>query len=346
MLIAGYDDMLTERRSKILQSLIQNYIVTATPVSSEIIARDCGLGVSSATIRNEMACLEEEGYIFQPHTSAGRVPSAQGYRYYVEILLEERELAQEEQRLIRHQFHQAEKEVEAWTHLAASILSQMLRSVAVVTSPRLPEPRLRLVELISLREVLALLLLVFEDASFRQRTVSFDEVVSQEDLNAISRRLTGLFEGLTGSEIRAREDEMPPAEGRVAETLLSLMDEESGKHLGEPHIDGLSRILGQPEFTKSERTLGLLELLEGKNLLKSVLSQAPGDERLRVIIGSEAPQSAMQDFSIVLGRYGLPDQTGGIVGVLGPTRMPYGRAFSAVRFLSGTMSELLYDLYG
>ena len=338
--------MLTERRGRILQGLIQEYVSTAMPVSSEILARNYGLGVSPATVRNEMALLEEEGYIVQPHTSAGRVPAAKGYRYYVEILLKERELTQEEQRLIRHQFYQAGREVEEWIHLAASILSRMLHNVAIVTSPRLVEPRLKLVELISLREFLALLLLIFKDASFRERTVSFDEVMSQEDLNAISLRLTDIYEGLTGAEIKVREDRLSTAEGRVAETLLGVMDEESGQTLGEPYFDGLSQILGQPEFTQKERALLLMELLEERSLLSSVLSQAPGDERLRVIIGSEIPGSAMRDFSVVLSRYGLPRQASGIIGVVGPTRMSYGKAFSAVRFLSDTMSELLHELYG
>jgi heat-inducible transcriptional repressor len=335
--------MLTERRSRILQSLIQEYISTATPVSSEIIARNCGLKVSSATVRNEMALLEEEGYIVQPHTSAGRIPTAKGYRYYVEILLEERDLPQDEQRLILHQFYQTGNEVKEWVQLAAAILSRMLHNVAVVTPPRLVEPRLKLVELVSLKEFLALLLLVFEDASFRQRKVSFDADTSQEDLNIISRRLTGDYAGLSYPEIKAREDALSLTEGMVAKAVLEVMQEVSEGVVGEPYYDGLSQILSQPEFNKNERTLLLMELLEKRSYLSSILSQAPGDEKLRVIIGGENPESALRGFSVVLSRYGLPMKAGGVIGIVGPTRMPYDRAFSAVRFLSGTMSELLNE---
>jgi heat-inducible transcriptional repressor len=338
--------MLTERRGRILQSLIQEYISTAMPVSSEAIARKCGLRVSSATVRNEMAQLEEEGYIVQPHTSAGRIPTPKGYHYYIEILLEERELPQQEQRLILHQFYQTGKEVEEWVQLAAAILAQMLHNVAVITPPQLVEPRLKLVELISLRELLALLLLLFDDASFRQRRVSFDSSVSQEDLNAISRRLTDVYRGLTVAEIRDKGDVLSPTEELVAKALLEVMDEAGGEGVGEPHFDGLSHILSQPEFTKGERALVLIELLEKRSLLSSILSQAPGDERLRVIIGEEATQPALQGFSVVLSRYGLPKRASGVIGVLGPTRMPYERVFPAVRFLSDTMSELLHEAYG
>ncbi|MCL0087783.1 heat-inducible transcriptional repressor HrcA [Dehalococcoidia bacterium] len=339
-------EMLTERRGRILRSLIQEYTSTANPVSSESVARSCGLGVSAATIRNEMVQLEEEGYVTQPHTSAGRVPSPKGYRYYVEILLEEWELARAEQELIRRQFDQARKEIEEWVHLTASVLSRMLGSVAIVTFPRVAEPRLKLVELISLREFLALLLLIFKNASLRQRTVSFDEIVSQEELNAISRRLTGACEGLTGTEIRSKADEFTPAEGRVTETLLEVMEEEGGEGLGDSHFEGLSRILSQPEFATTERAMLLVEVLEERNLLRSILSQALGDEKLRVFIGGETLEPVMHDFSVVMGQYGLPGQASGVIGVIGPTRMPYERAFSAVRFLSGTMSELLGELYG
>lgn len=168
-----------------------------------------------------------------------------------------------------------------------------------------------------------------------------------EELNAISRRITGACEGLTGTEIRSRaQDEITPAEGRVTETLIEVMEEEGGEGLGASYFAGLSRILSQPEFATTERAMLLMELLEERDLLRSILSQALGDERLRVFIGGETVEPVMHDFSVVMGQYGLPGQASGVIGVIGPTRMPYERAFSAVRFLSGTMSELLGELYG
>ncbi len=338
--------MLTERRSRILRGIIQEYISTAMPVSSGVVARSYGLGVSPATIRNEMASLEEEGYIMQPHTSAGRVPSAKGYRYYVEALLEDRALTQDEQRTIRHQFHQVHKGIDEWVHLSATILARMLNNVAIVTSPQLAEPKMKLTSLLMLREMSALMTVVFQNGSYRQQVCPLDEETTQEDLNIIANKLNDYYCGLSVSEMKSYKNELSQFEEKALTILIEIMDEETKQTAEEPYLDGLSQILNQPEFAKSSRARNLMELIEERSLLRSILSQAPDDERLRVIIGSENPQSSMHDFSVVLSRYGLPEQTSGIVGIVGPTRMPYARTFSAVRFLSDTMSDLLYGLYG
>lgn len=308
--------------------------------------RNYRMGVSSATVRNEMVALEREGYIFQPHTSAGRVPSAKGYRYYVEALLEDQDLTQQEQRTIKHQFHQVAKGIDELIDLAAAVLSRMLSSVAIVTPPHLSEPRLKLVNLVSLREFLVLLVLVFQDAGFRQQVVSVDVDASQEDLNTVARKLTALYEGLSAAEMPQAEAELEGLEKEVADVITQMMETERDVSAARTHFDGVSHILNQPEFLDGERARMLLELLEERRLISSVLEQAPVDETLRVIIGSENPESEMHDLSLILSRYGMPEESSGVVGVVGPMRMHYARAFSAVRFLSMTMSELLYQLYG
>ncbi len=337
--------MLTERRSSLLRNLILEYISTATPVSSGSLARNHRTKTSSATVRNELVQLEKEGYITQPHTSAGRVPSAKGYRYYVETLLEQKDLTRDEQRMIRHQFYQIHKGIDDLVHLSATILSRMLQNVAIVTTPQLSAPKVRMINLLSLKETSALLTVVFHDAGFKQQTVSFEEAVSQEDLNIISAKLTAYYEGLSGTEIQNQEDELSLNESLAKKVLLEILASEGDRVIEDPHYDGLSHIMTQPEFVKGERARMLMELLEERSLLSSILSQAPDDERLRVVIGSENPESALHDFSIVLSRYGLPDQASGIVGIVGPTRMAYGRTLPAVRFLSEIMSELLYGMY-
>lgn len=338
--------MLTERRAAILWSLIEEYISTATPVPSQTIAWNYGLGVSPATIRNEMVQLEEDGYIYQPHTSAGRVPSPKGYRYYVEVLLREKNLSPDEQRTIRHQFHQATKDTDDLIRLSATILSRMLNNVAIVTTPRLSEPRLRLLDLVSLKEFSVLVLLVFQNASFRQQVISTTQDSSQEDLNATGRKLTDLYVGLTGSEIESRDDQLSAFEQQVAGVVLEMMEAERKSAVNAPYLEGVAQLLSQPEFSSGERARLLMELLEKRDILNAMLSQAPDNAELRVIIGSENPESALQDLSVVLSRYGLRERSSGIVGVVGPMRMQYGKAFSTVRFLSGTMSEMLDEMYG
>lgn len=337
--------MVTERQARILHSLIREYITTATPVASETLVRRYDLGVSSATIRSEMGELERQGYIAQPYTSAGRVPSTRGYRSYVEAV-EESQLPPAEQTLIRHQFYQASKDIEEWIHLTAAILARMLHSVAVVSFPGAAEPRLKLIRLVSLEEFIALLLLVFEDRHFRQRTVFFKEPVSQETLESMSQSLTDICSGLTISQIRARKHNLSPVEDMVLNIILNIMSEDKDYALKHQHFIGVSEILSQPEFERSEKAQMLMELLERRAIFRSVLSQMSENERVRVVIGSENPESIMHDFSMVVGRYGTPEQSSGTIGVVGPTRMPYDRAVSAIRFLSETMSEMVDNLYG
>lgn len=337
--------ILTERRAAVLWSLVEEYISTATPVPSQVIARNYGLGVSPATIRNEMAQLEEEGYIYQPHTSAGRVPSPKGYRYYVEALLREKDLTPEEQRTIRHQFHQVARDMDELVRLSAAILSRMLSNVAIVTTPRLAEPRLRILDLISLKEFSVLLLLVFQNASFRQQIISTVQDLSQEDLNATARKLTALYAGLTGSEIEGREDVLNDFERQISTVVLEMMAAEQKESASVPYLEGITQLLSQPEFATAERARLLLELLERKETLNAMLAQAPEGAELRVIIGSEDPSSALQDLSVVLGRYGARRRASGIVGVVGPMRMQYSKAFSTLRFLSDAMGEIVEEMY-
>src|SRR5688572_12196439 len=176
--------MLTERRSTLLNLIVEEYVGSALPVGSEHIVRKYQMPYSSATIRLEMARLEDEGYITQPHTSAGRVPSDKGYRYYVEALMEEESLPRQELETIRHQFHQAEREMEQWFQLAAAVLAHSVSNFAVVTSPRSAETRLRHVQLVPLQETSALCVVVFSDASLRQQVLTFREPLDHGDLTA------------------------------------------------------------------------------------------------------------------------------------------------------------------
>ena len=177
---------LTDRRQKLLRFIIDEYVTTAQPVGSNALVEKYGLPVSPATIRNEMAALEDEGYIAQPHTSAGRVPTDLGYRYYVEALMREDCVPDDLKQMIRHQFHQAARELEEWARLSAAILAGRLQNAAIVTTPRSPEPRLRWLEIVSVHDYLALLVVVLEEARVLQQTLALDRPFSQEELTGIA----------------------------------------------------------------------------------------------------------------------------------------------------------------
>ena len=337
--------MLTRRRDRILSIIIGEYVSKGVPVSSDVVARK-GLGVSPATIRNEMIELEEEGYLVQPHTSAGRIPTDKGYRHYIESLMSYARLSREEQFLIRHQFHQVERAVEEWTRLAAAILSGIVHNVALVTLPKPVEARLKHLELVSLQELLVLLVLVLKEAKLRQQMLTLEETVSQEELNASARKLTSAYAGLTASEIAAKDLKLSPVEEQVIKTVGQLMKDEEGEEYEEPYIDGLRHMLRQPEFASSDKIAAIMEVLEQKSLLKSFLPRVLTGEGVRVVIGRENKENVMRDCSVILTRYGIPGEVGGAIGVMGPTRMEYQRAIPTVSFLSTVMSELVSELYG
>jgi len=339
--------MLTERRQKLLQFIIDEYVSTAQPVGSNALVEKYGLPVSAATIRNEMAQLEEEGYITQPHTSAGRVPTDLGYRYYVEALMREEQVPAELQQTIRHQFHQAARELEEWARLAAAIMASRLRNAAVVTTPHSPQPRLRWLEIVGVHDYLALLVVVLQEARVLQQMLALERPFSQEELTGIARRLNDLLAGKTAAQMRALTLEASAVETAVVESAAAMLQTVEDAAAEPSFLEGLRDLLRQPEFTQGDRILGLLEQLEERNLARAIPLAAgdapaahPGGE-VRIIIGREHPVDALRVCSVVTARYTGPGGLHGTLSVVGPTRMHYPRAVSMVRYMSSLMAELL-----
>ncbi|MFC1985506.1 heat-inducible transcriptional repressor HrcA [Chloroflexota bacterium] len=338
--------MLSPRTETILKSIVGQYIIKARPVPSQSITNDCDLEVSAATIRNEVAHLEQEGYITRPHHSAGTIPSDKGYRCYVDSLGDIK-LPLAEQRLVSHLFHQVEKEVEEWLHLTATLIAQMVQNVAIVTMPKSQACQFKHLELVSLQDSMALLVLVLSGAKIRQQLTVFDQVLSQPELTAIANKLSANYSGLTVSQILAEDMELSSAKQRVTDCLVKVMEDEDNQEYEEPCLDGLHLTLNQPEFTRNRRiALTLMELVEQRDLLRSIIPPKPTGNRVQVIIGSENKADAIHDCSVVMRRYGLLNEAVGTIGVIGPTRMPYARAIATVGYLSSVLSELAAKLYG
>jgi heat-inducible transcriptional repressor len=337
--------MLSPRQEAILKIIVGEYVGTATPIASESIAHNCGLRSSPATIRNEMARLEEEGYITRPHTSAGGVPSDKGYRYYVETLVEARELPPAEQLMIYDLFHQVERALEKWAHLAAMLLSRLVGNAALITPPKATDSRFRHLELVALQEFLALLVLVLREARIKQQLLPFEEAVSQDELSTIVNRLNQAYHGLTASQIWAKGAELYSLEEQVTKAVLAVMQAEDEQEYEQPYLDGLRHMLSQPEFVRSDKLLDMLEVFEDKGLLRAVLPRMPASEAVQVIIGGENKEEAMHQCSVVISGYGVPGKVSGAIGVVGPTRMHYARTISTVRYMSSMMSSLTRELY-
>jgi heat-inducible transcriptional repressor len=338
--------MLSPRAEAILNSIVQQYIASAEAVPSQRLVGS-GLGVSSATIRNEMVRLERAGYITRPHPSAGGIPGDKAYRYYVESLSRTGlRLPLAEQFLISHLFHQVEDDLEEWLRLAVTITARSVHNVALATNPRPANCRFKHVGLMVLRESLVLVVLILHGAKIKEQLVTLDQAVSQEELAAVANRFNAAYSGWNGPSISAEVEELSLIERQLADCLARMMAAEDEQEYEPPYVDGLHFMLSQPEFIDSRRALSLMELIEQHSLLPVILPPGLPGYGVQIVIGKENKAEAVQDFSVVIGRYGLPEEAIGIIGIIGPTRMPYGRVISTIGFLSSLLSRLVAELYG
>jgi len=330
-----------KRRDAVLKIIVSEYISTANPVASESILRHHRLGVSPATIRNDMAFLEDEGYITRPYTSSGGVPQDKAYRYYVENLSESVDLPADEQKRIRNMLGDACDEYDRFLKVAANIMAHLVGNAAIVTYPKSSESRFRHLELVEIHEYMALLVLILSNAVLHRQTLSFDQPVNQEQLDRAVGKINREYAGQTGRQIKDKKLALTPVEKRALNTVAEIMAHENEIQYENSYLEGVRLMLGQPEFTQRERMLGILELMEAKGWLRHVIDWQVTGEGVKVIIGGENREAALRDLGLVFGQYGVPDQMGGTLGIIGPKRMDYRRAISAVNYISGLLSELV-----
>jgi heat-inducible transcriptional repressor len=348
---------LSQRKQQILRALVEEYIHTATPVASETLVRKYSLRFSSATVRHELAGLEEASLIYQPHTSAGRMPTDLGYRYFVEHLMQESALSLDEQRLIRHQFYQVQDQLDQWVHLTASVMARLLHSAAIMTAPHASEGRLKHFEVLSVTDLSVHVVLVLMDGSVQQQRLLLDTPVQQEDLSSMAAHLNNLLQGKDAAAIMAmlQARDFSTTERLIIHTILRILEQHDDP-LGDVfYREGVVNILEQPEYSRlgteevrNERVRNVLEVLEQNRLLPALAShiRASSSNGIQVIIGGENEWDEMKDVSLVLARYGQEGKVGGLLGVIGPTRMQYDRAIAVVRYMSNVMNELLAEVYG
>jgi heat-inducible transcriptional repressor len=346
---------LSQRKQQILSALVEEYIHSATPVASETLVRKYDLGFSSATVRHELAGLEEAHLIYQPHTSAGRVPTDLGYRYFVEYLMEESALSLSEQRLIRHQFYQVQDQLDQWVRLTASVMARLLHSAAVMTPPRADVGRLKHFEVLSVTDLSAYLVLVLMDGTVKQQRLLLETPIDQEELSASAANLNKLLQGKGAKQVETllEQNDFSAVEHVICSTILRIL-EQHGDPLGDVfYREGVVNILEQPEYSRmgpeeerSERVRKVMEVLEQHRFLPALASHLRESDGVQVLIGGENQWDDMKDVSLVVARYGQEGKIGGLLGVVGPTRMQYGRAIAVVRYMTQVMNELLAEVYG
>jgi heat-inducible transcriptional repressor len=337
---------ISERQQNILRFVVQEYIKTATPVGSKSIVGSYNLGVSPATVRNDMATLEEAGYLTQPHTSAGRVPTESGYRYFVEKLMEQVELPSEEQRMISHQFHQARLDLDQWLRLCVAVLAHTSHNASLITAPKSTLCHLKHIELISIRDNIVLLILVLQGGTLKQQIIALDNLVEQDNLMPLARQLTDLWSGLNAGSIEATAPVLSDIAIKVSEVVIDTMRRIDTRRSSDIYRDGLLNILNHPEFKHREGIQQIIRALEERQMVEQLVGEALQQGGVQIIIGGTGKWEDFSEVGIVLARYGVEDKATGAMGVLGPLRMPYSRTVSVVRYMSHLMSNLINDLYG
>lgn len=329
--------MLNDRKKKILQLIIEDYISTAEPVGSRTIARKYNLGISPATIRNEMSDLEMLGYLEQPHTSAGRIPSAQAYRFYVDSLLEPGALTDNDMALINSWFRERRRSIDEIFQSTAKILSRMTQNVSMVLANKSDKAVFRYMKFLPLDDRHAILCIVTDDGNVDNCVVEIPLGMRTEELDYMAGRVSRLLEGKELAEISDTllgtvhtdivEDKL------LFTSLLNTINKMNRKHQQQRvFLGGTKQLLSQPEFRDMDRVRDLLGILEEEKVVRDLLL-AGEDSGLKITIGSENKFTGIQDCSMVQATYRLNGQVVGTMAVLGPTRMEYSKVISVMDYL-------------
>ncbi len=337
---------LSERQKTLLILIIRDYIDSAQPIGSKRLVDHFHLDLSPATVRNEMSALTEMGYLRQPHTSAGRIPAEEGYRVFVEQMMQQAELPIAVKNTISHQFVQARPDVEQWMMLAASVLAHQSQGVSVVTAPHVATPRFKHIELISTQGRQVLMVLVMEGGEVNQQVLTLAEPVMQERLSQAAARLNSLLVGLSIDAISTASSRVDALEQDIITLLIQDMKRTSESASGEIYTDGLTNVLSEPEFAESDDARWAMRLFEERSILQDLIARASTNSSvggLQVLIGGAGGWEELRQCSMVIARYGAPGFATGTLSVLGPMRMSYARTIPAVRYVAGVLSNLVND---
>ncbi len=335
------------RKRKLLQALIYHYVRTGKPVGSQVIVDKYNFGLSSATIRNLLVDLEKEGYLIQPHTSAGRSPTDKGYRFYVDSLLEVQSLAANDEEKIRKEYAMRTKELEDLMISTSHMLSSLSKHTGVVLSPRLDKSLLRRLQLIPLGTEQILVVVVSQSGLIRHRVVTMKRPLPPESLTVISDTLNDRLQGMPLSEVRTQilhHIEVAQREHIEAFALAKDLMRDAfdlGDVGAEVYVGGRENLFRIPEDNDFGQLTGLMKIVEQKNLLTQVLERAMKKEGLSVKIGAENNQQELRGVSLVSSTYKMGDATVGVLGIMGPRRMEYGRMIALVEGVTKIVNQML-----
>jgi heat-inducible transcriptional repressor len=337
---------LSDRQEEILALIVESYTHKTEPVSSKFLKETYTLSYSSATIRNEMAVLDDLGYIKAPHTSAGRIPTELGYRYFVKRLLDSNALLPGEQAYIAERFQNMPTAMEQWLRGAAQQLARTVQIASLVTPPVAETSRFKHVELISIQGRLCLMVLVLKGGSVHQQMLHLADAVSQQTLSETADRINQVCTNLNANEIRRKGIQLNALERDVCELAGDLMERADNNQGRYVYRDGLSEVVGT--FEGREGAQQALRVFEENTMLDMILNEfvMPLDANdVQVVIAGEGRWEELSHLTMILSRYGIPGQASGALGLIGPTHIDYPRAVGTVRYVAQIMTQMLQDLY-
>ncbi len=344
------EPVLSDRMKWILRAVIENYILTAEPVGSRTISNMSNPHLSPATIRNIMADLEEMGFLFQPYTSAGRVPTEKGLRFYVDSILDVHELSIEEQQQIRSRYTNFQLEGIDLFRETCKILSSSSRYLGVVWAPKMGLVKLQHIEFVKLRRHLILAILVSTTGLIQNRVIEVEEDFSQSELEHLSDYLNSILTGLTLYQVRERLLDQMKAEKTVYDQLFEKaikLGEQAFSSIDETDvfIDGRTNILQQPEFSNISVMTDLFRAFEEKATMVKLLDKCMAPKGVQISIGRESEVQEMENCSMVTSTYGCRGQVWGALGVIGPRRMNYSKVIPLVDYSAKLLTEILESHY-
>lgn len=332
---------LDDRKRKILQAIVEEYIETSEPVSSGSLVKKEQLKCSSATIRNEMAELEKIGFLEQPHTSAGRVPSQKGYRYYVDELLREDNLSRKEMEMIRQMLETKVNGLEELTKIATTTLSEITHYTTIAVEPNVNNHTIVDIKFILLGTRVLMAVILTDSGIIRESIIKFDEDLDQEQVNDLTYIFRNKLVGKPLSKLEGPIEEYIISEMKLGIKVIEKIIKEINKLLDsskKTYIEGANKVVDMPEFKKVDVAKDFLNVLNAKDLISDVINTGVAQD-INVYIGSESEREELKNFSIITFNHLLDGKDIGTIGIIGPTRMDYSKVISVMKYISKKLND-------
>ncbi len=331
---------LDNRKRKILQAIVEEYIETSEPVSSGSLVKNEELKCSSATIRNEMAELEQIGFLEKPHTSAGRIPSQKGYRYYVDELLREDNLSRKEIEMIKEMMETKVNRLEDLTKIATTTLSEITHYTTIAIEPNVSNHTIIDIKFILLGTRVLMAVILTDSGIIRESIIKFDEDLTQEQIDDLTYIFNNKLVGKPLEKIDGPIEEYIVEEMKTGIRIIEKIIEEINKLLedSKTYIEGANKVIDMPEFKKQEMAKDFLNVIDAKDIIADVINTGMAKD-INVYIGSESEREELKNFSIVTFNHLLDGKDIGTIGIIGPTRMDYSKVISVMKYISKKLND-------